>query len=63
MDFTCLFTYLGLPRWLSAKESACSAKDADLIPELGLSLGGVHGSLLQCSGKSHGQRSLEGHRP
>ena len=46
MDFTCLFTYLGLPRWLSAKESACIAKDADLIPELGISLGGGNSSTL-----------------
>ena len=42
MNFTCLFTYLGLSGWLSGKESACNA-------ELGRSFGGVHGNLLQYS--------------
>ena len=30
---------LGLPRWLSGKESACNAGDASLIPGLGRSPG------------------------
>ena len=37
----------GLPRWLSGKESACSAGDAGLIPELGRSLQGGNGNQLQ----------------
>ena len=36
-----------LPRWLSGKESACSAGDAGLIPELRRSPGEVNGSPLQ----------------
>jgi len=39
---------MGLPQWLSSKESACSAgdlRDPSLIPGLGRSLGGGHGSL------------------
>ena len=42
----------GLPRWLSGKESACSAGsvgDATLIPESGRSPGGGHGNPLQCT--------------
>ena len=42
----------GLPRWLSSKESACSAGDigdAGSIPVLGRSPGGGTASLLQCS--------------
>ena len=36
-----------LPRWLSSKESTCSAGDAGLIPGLGRSPEGGHGILLQ----------------
>jgi len=39
-----------LPRWLSAKEFACSAKatgDTGSIPGLGRSTGGGHGNPLQ----------------
>ena len=42
---------LGLPQWLSSKESACNAGgagDVCLIPELGRSPVGVRGYLLQC---------------
>ena len=42
----------GLPRWLSSKESTCSAgvsDDAGLIPESGRSPGGGHGNPLQYS--------------
>ena len=40
---------LGLPRWLSGKESACSAGDTDSIPESGRSLEkemATHSSIL-----------------
>ena len=55
----------GLPRWLSGKESACSAGDASSVP------GGQEGPLEEgmathsvfFPGKSHGQRSLEGYSP
>ena len=43
---------LGLPRWLSGKESTCSAEaagDAGLIPESGRSPGGGHGNPLKYS--------------
>ena len=43
---------LGLPQWLSGKESACSAGDTgDLgsISEFGRSSGGGHGNPLQYS--------------
>ena len=41
---------LGLPQWLSSKESACNAGgagDVCSIPESGRSPGGGHGYLLQ----------------
>ena len=43
---------MGLPQWLSSKESACNtgaAEDAGLIPGLGRSPGGQHGTPLQYS--------------
>ena len=43
---------MGLPCWLSGKESVCSAediRDAGLIAGSGNSPGGGHGNLLQCS--------------
>ena len=43
---------LGLPWWLSGKESTCNARDAGgsgLIPGLGRSPGGGHGNPLQYS--------------
>ena len=40
---------LGLPRWLSAKESACSAGDVGSIPGSGRSLGGGNDNPLQYS--------------
>ena len=52
-----------LPWWLGGKESACNAGDEgdkDLIPTLGSSSGGGHGSTL-LPGESHRQRSLMGH--
>ena len=60
--------YIGLPSWLSSKESACNAEatgDVGLIPGLGRSLGGEHGNLLQysCLENPHRQRSLAGCGP
>ena len=40
---------VGLPRWLSGKESTCNAGDADLIPGSGRSPGGGNGNPLQYS--------------
>ena len=47
------------------KESACHAGDPGLIPGLGRSPGGGHGSPLQYSGleNPHGRRSLVGYSP
>ena len=39
---------VGLPQWLSSKESACNAGDQGSIPGSGRS-GGVHGNPLQYS--------------
>ena len=55
---------MGLPQWLSSKESACDAKDVGdtgSLPRLGRSPGGGHGNPLQ--GESRGQRSLAGYSP
>ena len=46
MQFT---TLEGLPRWLSGKESACSAGDPGSIPRLGRSPGEGNGNPLQYS--------------
>ena len=35
----CVCVCIGLPRWLSSKESTCKATDLGLIPGLGRSLG------------------------
>ena len=56
----------GFPRWLSSRESVCSAGDVldlDLVPESGRSPGGGHGSTFQLflHGDSHGQSSLMGY--
>ena len=43
---------MGLPQWLSGKESACDAEDVGdtgSFPGLGRSPGGGHGNPLQCS--------------
>ena len=45
----CGSTYVGLPRWLSGKESACDAGDVGLIPGAGRSPGGGNGNPLQYS--------------
>ena len=47
-----IYLYTGLLRWLSSKESPCSAGetgDVNLIPGLGRSLGGGHSNPLQHS--------------
>ena len=44
-----VYIYMGLPWWLSSKESACNAGDADLIPGLESSPGGRHANPLQYS--------------
>ena len=41
--------YMGLPWWLSGKESACNAVYAGLIPESGRSPGEENGHPLQYS--------------
>ena len=40
---------LGIPQWLSGKESVCSAGDMGLIPGSGRSPGGCHSNPLQYS--------------
>ena len=40
---------MGLPRWLSSKESACTAGDVGLIPGSGRSPGEGNGNPLQYS--------------
>ena len=60
--------YLGLPWWLSSKDSICNAGDtgdAGLIPGSGRSPGGGNGNPLQysCPENPHGQRSRAGYSP
>ena len=40
---------VGLPRWLSGKESTCNAGDTGLMPRLEKSPGGGYGNPLQYS--------------
>ena len=56
---------VGLPRWLSAKESACSAGDAGSIPGLGRFpwRRAWKPTPVFLPGESHGQRSLTGYSP
>ena len=57
-----MYFVLGLHWWLSGKESACIAGDMGLIPGFGRSPEkemATNSNIL--SGKSHGQRSLEGY--
>ena len=60
---------LGLPWWLSGRESACNARapeDTGSIPRLGRSPGGENGKLPApgfLPGEFHGQRSLAGYSP
>ena len=62
------YILIELPRWVSGKESACSAGatgDVGSIPGLGRSPGGGHGYPLPVflPRESHGQRSLMGYSP
>ena len=59
---------MGLPQWLSGKESACNAGaagDVFLIPGSERSPGGGHGNPLRssCLENPHGQRGLGGYSP
>ena len=58
---------MGLPWWLSGKESACDAKDAGDLGSLGRedSPGEGHGNPLQVflPRESYGQRSPAGYSP
>ena len=56
---------LGLPWWLSSKESTCNAEHMGLTPGSGRSPGGGSGNPLQysCYVQSHGQRTLVGYSP
>ena len=49
LNWFTVFSYLGLPRWLSSKESTCNARDSGLIPGLGRFPGEGHGYPLQYS--------------
>ena len=49
--------FLGLPWWLSSKESACNAGDSGSIPEPGRSPGGGNGYPLQCFCLEHSMDS------
>ena len=57
--------YLGLPQWLSGKESAFSAGDTGSTPGSGRSPGEGNGNRLQysCLENPHGWRSLVGYSP
>ena len=65
LNFPCTWQILGLPQWLSGKESTCNAGDAGLIPWSGRSpgVGNSNPLLYLCQGKSHGQMSLVGYSP
>ena len=60
-----LSTKRGFPGGSGGKESACNEGDLGLIPGLGRSLGGRHGSTLQysCLENPHRERSLTGYSP
>ena len=57
--------FLGFPGGSDSKESSCNEGDLGLIPGLGRSLGGGHGSPLQysCLENPHEPRSLVGYSP
>ena len=57
--------HLGLPWWLSGKESACSAGDAGSIPGSGKILWRRkrQPTPVFLPGKSHGRKSLAGYSP
>ena len=49
LNWFTVFSCLGLPWWLSSKESTCNTRDSGLIPGLGRCPGGGHGNPLQYS--------------
>ena len=55
----------GFPGGSDSKQSACNVGDLGLIPRLGRSPGGGHGSPFHysCLENSHGQRNLLGYSP
>ena len=56
---------MGLPWWLSDKESACNTGDLRSIPGLGKFPRGRHGNppLVLLPKEFHGQKSLVGYSP
>ena len=56
---------LGLPQWLSSKESAYDAGELGSVPGWGRSPGGERRNPLQqsCLNNPHGHRSLAGYSP
>ena len=56
---------MGFPGGSDGKEAACNVGDLGSIPDLGRSLAGGHGKLLQYSWleNPHGQRYLAGYSP
>ena len=44
-----MYVYMGLPRWLSSKESTCNTRGVSSVPGLGRSPGGGHSNPLQYS--------------
>ena len=62
MEYGSLCYTVGLPRWLSGEESACSAVDPCSVSGLGRSPGRQPTPVF-LPGESHGQRSLAGYSP
>ena len=59
-------TVMGLPRWLSGKESTCKAGDLGSVPGSGRSPGEGNGNPptpVFLPGRPHGERSLVGYSP
>ena len=56
-------SHMGLPWWLSGKESSCNARNTGLIPGLGGSLEEGMATPVFLPGESHGQRTLMGSSP
>ena len=57
---------VGLPQWLSVRETACNAGtagDVGLIPGSGRSPGGGQPTPVFLPGESHGWRNLVGYSP
>ena len=64
----CVFSLIrinGLPRWLSGKESTCSARDMGLIPGQGGSPGVENGNTLQqsCLENTKDREGMAGYSP